>query len=54
MPGKFLRLFFHPDINVYFINLKLKRVSYYQMSVDDGPFFKQKSSGIIICTGINK
>ena len=27
------------------------RVSYYQMSVDNGPIFKQKSSGIIICTG---
>jgi NAD+ kinase len=21
------------------------------MSIDDGPFFKQKSSGIILCTG---
>ena len=27
------------------------RVSYYEISVDDGPREKQKSSGITICTG---
>ena len=27
------------------------RVSYYQMSIDDGPTEKQKSSGITVCTG---
>lgn len=27
------------------------RVSYYKMSIDNQPFFKQKSSGIILCTG---
>ena len=27
------------------------RVSYYQMSIDDGPREKQKSSGVTVCTG---
>jgi NAD+ kinase len=40
------------SLNEVFIGESLSpRVSYYQMSVDDGPFFRQKSSGIIICTG---
>lgn len=39
-------------LNEVFIGESLSaRVSYYQMCVDDGPFFKQKSSGIILCTG---
>lgn len=39
-------------LNEVFIGESLSaRVSYYNMSVDDGPLFKQKSSGIIICTG---
>lgn len=39
-------------LNEVFIGESLSaRVSYYQMNVDDGPFFKQKSSGIILCTG---
>lgn len=39
-------------LNEVFIGESLSaRVSYYQMSVDDGPVFKQKSSGIILCTG---
>jgi len=29
----------------------LHRASYYEISVDDGPWEKQKSSGISICTG---
>ncbi|TMS37531.1 hypothetical protein L596_004443 [Steinernema carpocapsae] len=27
------------------------RVSYYEVQIDDGPFVKQKSSGITVCTG---
>lgn len=27
------------------------RASYYEISVDDGPWEKQKSSGLSICTG---
>ncbi|CAF0716130.1 unnamed protein product [Brachionus calyciflorus] len=39
-------------LNEVFIGESLSaRVSYYLMSIDDGPFFRQKSSGIIICTG---
>lgn len=39
-------------LNEVFIGESLSaRVSYYLMSIDDGPFFKQKSSGIIVCTG---
>lgn len=39
-------------LNEVFIGESLSaRVSYYQMNVDDGPTFKQKSSGIILCTG---
>ena len=39
-------------LNEVFIGESLSaRVSYYQMSIDNGPFFKQKSSGIIVCTG---
>jgi len=39
-------------LNEVFIGESLSaRVSYYQMCIDDGPFFKQKSSGIILCTG---
>jgi NAD+ kinase len=39
-------------LNEVFIGESLSaRVSYYQMSIDNGPVFKQKSSGIIICTG---
>lgn len=29
----------------------LHRASYYEISVDDGPWEKQKSSGLSICTG---
>ncbi|XP_044030006.1 NAD kinase 2, mitochondrial isoform X2 [Siniperca chuatsi] len=32
-------------------NLLLHRASYYEISVDDGPWEKQKSSGLSICTG---
>ncbi|XP_037835504.1 NAD kinase 2, mitochondrial isoform X3 [Kryptolebias marmoratus] len=32
-------------------NLSLRRASYYEISVDDGPWEKQKSSGLSICTG---
>lgn len=39
-------------LNEVFIGESLSaRVSYYQMSVDNGKSFKQKSSGIIVCTG---
>ncbi len=38
-------------LNILKFIKKNKRVSYYQMSVDNGPFFRQKSSGIIVCTG---
>lgn len=39
-------------LNEVFIGEALSaRVSYYLMSIDDGPCFRQKSSGIIICTG---
>ena len=39
-------------LNEVFIGESLSaRVSYYHMSIDKGPFFKQKSSGIIVCTG---
>lgn len=39
-------------LNEVFIGESLSpRVSYYQMSIDDGHSFKQKSSGIIACTG---
>ncbi|XP_026195809.1 NAD kinase 2, mitochondrial isoform X1 [Anabas testudineus] len=33
------------------VNLLLHRASYYEISVDDGPWEKQKSSGLSICTG---
>ncbi|XP_030292108.1 NAD kinase 2, mitochondrial isoform X1 [Sparus aurata] len=33
------------------VNLLLHRASYYEISVDDGPWEKQKSSGLGICTG---
>ncbi|XP_060929605.1 NAD kinase 2, mitochondrial isoform X1 [Limanda limanda] len=33
------------------VNLLLRRASYYEISVDDGPWEKQKSSGLSICTG---
>ncbi|XP_031590095.1 NAD kinase 2, mitochondrial isoform X1 [Oreochromis aureus] len=33
------------------VNLLLHRASYYEISVDDGPWEKQKSSGLNICTG---
>ncbi|XP_071321621.1 NAD kinase 2, mitochondrial isoform X4 [Trachinotus anak] len=33
------------------VNLLLHRASYYEISVDDGPWEKQKSSGVSICTG---
>lgn len=33
----------------YFIHYS--RVSYYYMSIDDGPEEKQKSSGVTVCTG---
>ncbi|KAL4617292.1 NAD kinase 2, mitochondrial isoform X1 [Arapaima gigas] len=33
------------------LTLSLHRASYYEMSVDDGPWEKQKSSGLSICTG---
>lgn len=29
----------------------LHRASYYEISVDDGPWEKQKSSGLNVCTG---
>lgn len=31
--------------------LLFARASYYEISVDDGPWEKQKSSGLSICTG---
>ncbi|XP_037609065.1 NAD kinase 2, mitochondrial isoform X2 [Sebastes umbrosus] len=33
------------------VNLLLHRASYYEISVDDGPWEKQKNSGLSICTG---
>ncbi|KAG7498292.1 NAD kinase 2, mitochondrial isoform X1 [Solea senegalensis] len=33
------------------VNHLLHRASYYEISVDDGPWEKQKSSGLSICTG---
>ncbi|XP_035463146.1 NAD kinase 2, mitochondrial isoform X1 [Scophthalmus maximus] len=33
------------------VNLSIHRASYYEISVDDGPWEKQKSSGLSICTG---
>ncbi|XP_024119034.1 NAD kinase 2, mitochondrial isoform X2 [Oryzias melastigma] len=33
------------------LNLLLHRASYYEISVEDGPWEKQKSSGLSICTG---
>lgn len=33
------------------LTLLLNRASYYEISVDDGPWEKQKSSGLSICTG---
>ncbi|KTG06971.1 hypothetical protein cypCar_00004384 [Cyprinus carpio] len=33
------------------LNLSLHRASYYEISIDDGPWEKQKSSGLSICTG---
>uniref|UniRef100_A0A8C7GY23 NAD kinase 2, mitochondrial n=1 Tax=Oncorhynchus kisutch TaxID=8019 RepID=A0A8C7GY23_ONCKI len=33
------------------LTLSLHRASYYEISVDDGPWEKQKSSGLSICTG---
>uniref|UniRef100_A0A671R7A8 NAD kinase 2, mitochondrial n=1 Tax=Sinocyclocheilus anshuiensis TaxID=1608454 RepID=A0A671R7A8_9TELE len=33
------------------ITLSLHRASYYEISIDDGPWEKQKSSGLSICTG---
>lgn len=46
---KYMKIYFKKCIIAFF-----GRVSYYQMSVDDGRFFKQKSSGIIVCTGNRK
>lgn len=31
--------------------LSFPRASYYEISVDDGPWEKQKSSGLNLCTG---
>ncbi|KAK7895809.1 hypothetical protein WMY93_021134 [Mugilogobius chulae] len=33
------------------VKLLLHRASYYEISVDDGPWEKQKSSGLSVCTG---
>ncbi|XP_051960186.1 NAD kinase 2, mitochondrial isoform X1 [Xyrauchen texanus] len=33
------------------LTLSLHRASYYEISIDDGPWEKQKSSGLCICTG---
>ncbi|XP_057216766.1 NAD kinase 2, mitochondrial isoform X1 [Triplophysa rosa] len=33
------------------LTLSLHRASYYEISIDDGPWDKQKSSGLSICTG---
>ncbi|XP_062333683.1 NAD kinase 2, mitochondrial isoform X2 [Osmerus eperlanus] len=33
------------------LTLSLHRASYYEMSVNDGPWEKQKSSGLSVCTG---
>ena len=33
------------------LTFSLHRASYYEISVDDGPWEKQKSSGLSICTG---
>ena len=52
--GQETQLYLLPSfaLNEVFIGESLSaRVSYYQMSVDNGPFFRQKSSGIIVCTG---
>lgn len=40
------------SLNEVFIGEALSaRVSYYKMSINDGAFFKQKSSGLLVCTG---
>lgn len=33
------------------LTLSLHRASYYEISIDDGPWEKQKSSGLSVCTG---
>ncbi|KAK3585234.1 hypothetical protein CHS0354_006280 [Potamilus streckersoni] len=39
-------------LNEVFVGESLSsRVSYYEMSIDDGPVSKQKSSGVTVCTG---
>ncbi|KAB5548946.1 hypothetical protein PHYPO_G00061520 [Pangasianodon hypophthalmus] len=38
--------FFKPHLT-----LSLHRASYYEISIDDGPWEKQKSSGLSVCTG---
>jgi NAD+ kinase len=40
------------SLNEVFIGEALSaRVSYYKMSINDSGFFKQKSSGLLVCTG---
>uniref|UniRef100_A0A8C4QIY1 NAD kinase 2, mitochondrial n=1 Tax=Eptatretus burgeri TaxID=7764 RepID=A0A8C4QIY1_EPTBU len=43
--------FFILVINCKLIYRQLAEASYYEISIDDGPWEKQKSSGINICTG---
>lgn len=41
-----------PALNDVFIGESLSsRVSYYEIQCDDGEMVKQKSSGVIVCTG---
>lgn len=42
-----------PALNDVFIGESLSsRVSYYEIQCDDGEMVKQKSSGVIVCTGL--
>uniref|UniRef100_A0A8C6TAJ4 NAD kinase 2, mitochondrial n=1 Tax=Neogobius melanostomus TaxID=47308 RepID=A0A8C6TAJ4_9GOBI len=54
LPESFSQPFLLPvrSLNEIFIGESLSsRASYYEISVDDGPWEKQKSSGVSVCTG---
>lgn len=44
-------LFFYWDPLSKSFLCSIPRASYYEISVDDGPWEKQKSSGLNLCTG---
>lgn len=60
-PSRFIHAWYRAMCSVLFrVNYKsckpsfkfsLHRASYYEVSVDDGPWEKQKSSGLNVCTG---